>query len=153
MRTCPLSAKNPSLCRRLERFLANPAVHVREWYAPVARQWLHEAATTLGEVRLIIDGTKVGFDHQLLIVCLAFRRRAVPLAWTWVPSSRGHSSARVQVALLTYVHRLLPKGAHVILLGDCEFGSVTVIRQVRRMSRVALLRSAARWQRATRDAR
>ena len=82
VRKWPLSAKNPSLWRRLERFLSNPALHVREWYEPVARQWLREAAATLGEIRLIVDGTKVGFGHQLLIVCLAFRRRAVPLAWT-----------------------------------------------------------------------
>jgi hypothetical protein len=132
VRKWPLSAKNPSLWRRLERFLSNPAVHVREWYEPLARQWLNEAAATLGEIRLIVDGTKVGFGHQLLIVCLAFRRRAVPLAWTWVPYRRGHSSARVQLALLAYVQRLLPKGARVVLLGDSEFGSVAVIRQVRR---------------------
>ena len=132
VRKWPLSAKNPSLWRRLERFLSNPAIHVRDWYEPVARQWLNEAAASLGEIRLIVDGTKVGFGHQLLIVCLAFRRRAVPVAWTWVPYRRGHSSAQVQLALLAYVHGLLPKGAHVVLVGDSEFGSVAVIRQIRR---------------------
>ncbi|MBI3733858.1 MAG: IS4 family transposase [Chloroflexi bacterium] len=130
VRKWPLGAKNPSLWRRLERFLSNPAV--REWYEPVARQWLDEAAATLGEIRLIVDGTKVGFGHQLLIVCLAFRRRAVPIAWTWVPYSRGHSSGWVQLALLASVHGLLPKGVAVVLLGDSEFGSVAVIRQLRR---------------------
>ena len=132
VRKWPLSAKNPSLWRRLERFLSNPAIHVRDWYEPVARQWLNEAAASLGEIRLIVDGTKVGFGHQLLIVCLAFRRRAVPVAWTWVPYRRGHSSAQVQLALLAYVHGLLPKGAHVVLVGDSEFGSVALIRQIRR---------------------
>ena len=140
VRKWPLSAKNPSLWRRLERFLSNPAVHVREWYEPVARQWLHEAASSLGEIRLIVDGTKVGFGHQLLIVCLAFRRRAVPLAWTWVPSSRGHSSALVQLALLAYVRRLLPKRARVILVGDSEFGSVVVMRHVRHWRLAYVLR-------------
>jgi hypothetical protein len=61
-------------------FCPFPHVHVREWYEPVARQWSNEAATTLGEIRLVVDGTKVGIGHQLLIVCLAFRRRAVPWA-------------------------------------------------------------------------
>lgn len=128
----PMGAKNPSLVRRLERFLSNPAVRVRDWYEPLARQWLSEAATSLGEIRLIVDATKVGFGHQLLIVCLAYRRRAVPLAWTWVPYRRGHSAALVQLALLRYVHRLKPKGVRVILVGDSEFGSIDVIRQLRR---------------------
>jgi hypothetical protein len=128
----PLSAKNPSLWRRLERFLSNPAVRVRDWYEPVARYWLAEAAATLGEIRLIVDGTKVGFGHQLLIICLAYRRRAVPLAWAWVPYRRGHCSARVQLALLRYVHQMKPKGVRVILVGDSEFGSIAVIRQLRR---------------------
>jgi len=132
VRKWPLSAKNPSLWRRLERFLSNPAVRVRAWYAPVARQWVQAAAASLGEIRLLVDGTKVGFGHQLLIVCLAFRRRAVPLAWTWVACRRGHSSAQVQQALLAYVRSLLPKGIPVILAGDSEFGSIAVIRQLRR---------------------
>ena len=132
IRKWPLSAKNPSLWRRLERFLSNPAVRVREWYAPVARQWVQEATASLGEIRLLVDGTKVGFGHQLLIVCLAFRRRAVPLAWTWVACRRGHSSAPVQQALLAYVRSLLPKGIPVILAGDSEFGSIALIRQLRR---------------------
>lgn len=144
VRKWPLSAKNPSLWRRLERFLANPAVRVRDWYAPVARQWLQAAAASLGEIRLIVDGTKVGFGHQLLIVCLAFRRRAVPLAWTWIPYRRGHSAARQQLALLAYVRRLLPRRIRVLLVGDSEFGSVAVIRQLRRWRWGYVLRQKGR---------
>jgi len=127
----PMGAKNPSLVRRLERFLDNPAIRVRDWYEPLARQWLVEAASSLGEIRLIVDATKVGFGHQLLIVCLAYRRRAVPLAWTWVPYRRGHSTALVQLALLRSVHALKPAGVRVVLVGDSEFGSVAIIRQLR----------------------
>jgi hypothetical protein len=54
---------------------------------------LQAMADTVGEIRLIADGTKVGFGHQLLMVSVAFRRRAIPIAWTWVRKSRGHSSA------------------------------------------------------------
>ena len=35
-----------------------------------------------GEIRLVFDGTKIGFGHQLLIVCLAYRKRTIPIAWT-----------------------------------------------------------------------
>jgi len=126
----PGNAKTPSITRRLSRFLDNPAIRVREWYEPVARNVLQAMADTVGEVRLIADGTKVGFGHQLLMVAVAFRRRAIPIAWTWVRKSRGHSSAAKQLALLAYVRQLIPAGTPVLLVGDSEFGAVEVIRQL-----------------------
>jgi hypothetical protein len=125
-------ADSASIVRRLSRFLDNPAVRVREWYEPIARDWLASAAGTLGEIRLIADGTKVGPSHQLLIICLAFRRRSIPIAWTWIRSRRGHSSACTQLALLAYVRTLLPKGTPVSLVGDSEFGAVEVIRRLKK---------------------
>jgi hypothetical protein len=114
----------------LRRLLDNPAIRVREWYEPVARQWLQAQYAVLREVRLIVDGTKVGFAHQLLIVSIAYRRRAIPIAWTWVRHVRGHSTASKQIALLSYVSSLLPAGAAVFLVGDTEFGAVEVIKQL-----------------------
>jgi hypothetical protein len=79
---------------------------------------------------LIVDGTKVGFKHRLLMVGLAYRRRALPIAWSWVRSEKGHSSAYKQRALLDYVRRLVPDGARVSLVGDSEFGAVALIEQL-----------------------
>lgn len=124
------AAKNVSTVRRLSRFLANPAIDVRSWYRPIAKAWLRSQFERVGEVRLIVDGTKVGFGHQLLMVSLAYRRRAVPIAWSWVKYVRGHSSARQQVSLFKYVGSLLPKGAPVFVVGDSEFGSILVLRQL-----------------------
>jgi hypothetical protein len=148
----PIATKIParvnllSVVRRLSRFLDNPAVRVREWYEPIARDWLASAAHTTGEIRLIADGTKVGFGHQLLIIGLAFRHRAIPLAWTWVRSSRGHSSACKQLALLDYVHRLIPKGSPVSLVGDTEFGAVEVLRRLKKWHWHYVLRQKASHQ-------
>ena len=128
----PGNAKLLSTVRRLGRFLNNPAIRVRDWYAPIARQWLIAQFRHLGEIRLIVDGTKIGAGHQLLIVCLAYRNRAIPIAWTWVPYARGHSTAGKQLALLAYVRGLIPPGAAVFLVGDCEFGSIAVLRQLDR---------------------
>ncbi|MDQ3496791.1 MAG: IS4 family transposase [Actinomycetota bacterium] len=84
-----------------------------------------------GEIRLIVDGSKVGgFGHRLLMVGLAYRRRAIPVAWSWVRSEKGHSSAYKQRALLDYVRRLTPNGAWVVVVGDSEFGAVKVIEQL-----------------------
>ena len=124
----PGRATQVSLTRRLSRFLDNPAIRVREWYEPIAQQWLRSQLHFLGEIRLIVDGTKVGYGHQLLMVSLAYRKRAIPIAWTWVKQVRGHSDATMQLALLNYVRRLLPVGAVAFLVGDCEFGSVETLK-------------------------
>lgn len=120
----------PSVTRRLSRFLDNPTLPVREWYEPIARELAQSAGRTVGEIRLLADGTKVGFGHQWLMVSLAYRRRALPIAWTWIKASRGHSSALTQLALLGYVHRLLPVGVPVVLAGDSEFGAIPVLQQL-----------------------
>jgi hypothetical protein len=52
----------------------NASIHVRECYEPIARRLLECQARKLGEVRLIVDGSKVGFKHRLLMVGLAYRR-------------------------------------------------------------------------------
>jgi hypothetical protein len=128
----PGKAKLTSITRRLSRLLDNPAVQVRTWYEPIARQWLEAQFRNIGEIHLIVDGTKVGGGHQLLIVALAYRKRAIPIAWTWVKQARGHSGASKQLALLAYVRGLLPQNSAVFLVGDCEFGSIEVLQQLDR---------------------
>ena len=123
-------AKNVSTVRRLSRFLANKTIDVRSWYKPVAKMWLATQFERACEVRLIVDCTKIGFAHQLLLVSLAYRRRAVPIAWSWVKYVRGHSTGQQQVRLLNYVRSLLPKATPVFVVGDSEFGSIFVLRQL-----------------------
>ena len=128
----PGQAKLVSITRRLSRFLDNPAVRVRRWYEPLARNWLQAQHASLKEMRLIVDGTKIGFAHQLLMVSIAYRRRAIPIAWTWVRHVKGHSPASKQIALLSYVKQLLPANTAVFVVGDTEFGSVEVQKQLRK---------------------
>lgn len=122
----PLHIKQLSIVRRMERFLDNPSVRVRSWYEPIAG-WLISAASVAGEIALVMDSTKVSSHHRLVLVGLAYRRRVVPLAWSWVRSSRGHSSTNLQIALLSYVRSLLPVGVSVSLVGDCEFGHMPIV--------------------------
>src|SRR5260221_13205518 len=117
----PLYIKKLSIVRCMERFLDNGAVRVRSWYEPIAR-WLIQAASVSGELALVWDSTKVSAHHRLVLVGIAYRQRVIPLAWTWVRSSRGHSRTHLQIALLSYVRSLLPAEATVSLVGDCEFG-------------------------------
>jgi len=134
------TAKNVSTVRRLSRFLASPAVDVRSWYRSIAKAWLLSQFQQVGEIRLIVDGTKIGFGHQLLMVSLAYRRRAVPIAWSWVRHARGHSSGKQQISLLKYVGSLIPQNAPVFLVGDSEFGSIAVLRQLEQWHWLFVLR-------------
>ncbi len=120
-RKLPIRVQKLSLDKRLRRFLSNHAIRPRAWYHPVATM-LVRAASSGGQVHLIIDCSKVSAGHQLLIVGIAYRRRALPLAWTWVRCPKGHSTTRKQIALLGYVRTFFPLNVNVSLVGDCEFG-------------------------------
>jgi len=139
----PGTACLPSLTRRVRRLLDNPAIRVRDWYEPIARSIIQRLADS--EIRLIVDGSKVGFGHQLLLVAVAYRRRAIPLAWTWVKGSRGHSTAHKQKALLTYVHALIPTKSSVLLVGDAEFGEVEVQKLLEKWHWRYVLRQKGRY--------
>lgn len=141
----PGMAKRSSKVKRLRRFLKNPKVQVRRWYEPLARRLLGSMAARGAEIRLLIDGTRVGFDHQLLMVGVAYRRRALPVAWTWVKSTRGHSSVPKQLALLGYVRSLVPQGASVLIVGDSEFGDVPVLRKLQAWGWRFVLRQQGRF--------
>ena len=151
----PGNVKKSSSQKRITRFLANPKVRVRQLYGGIAKQLLSEAAKH-GEIRLIIDGTKVSQNHQLLMVALAYRRRALPIAWTWVRAKRGHSSGRKQIALFAFIRTLLPdEDISVIVTGDSEFTPLQtafeawnwgyVLRQ--KGSHLLLKPAAQSWQR------
>ncbi len=129
-RKVPIRAKQLSIVKRFGRFLSNGKVAVRDWYYPFASGMLRLAAVG-GHIRLIIDASKVSHGHRLLMVSLAYRRRSLPIAWTWVRSSRGHSSTAKQVKLLAYVKGLLPVGVKVSLVGDCEFDHPLLIENLR----------------------
>lgn len=129
-RGLPGSSQKLSKVKMLSRLLDNRHVRVRPWYEPMARELLTTAFNQGQTLRLIVDGTKVGNGHQLLMVALAYRRRALPIAWTWVNGKRGHSSARKQSALLAYIQSLIPDGARVEIVGDSEFGTIELLRRM-----------------------
>jgi Transposase DDE domain len=128
-RKVPVRAQKLSLVKRLSRFLDNGAVQVREWYHPFASQLLASAGSA-GQVHLIVDASKVAFGFRLVMVSVAYQRRSLPIAWTWLMGSRGHSTTATQVKLLDYVRRLLPAGVRVSLVGDSEFGHPLLIENL-----------------------
>ena len=155
-RKTPIRAQKLSIVKRFERFLANPAVRVRQWFHPFAAVLL-QSASHAGQVHLIMDASKVAFGFRLVMVSLAYHGRSLPLAWTWLLGSRGHSSTATQVKLLAYVYSLLPGRIPVTLVGDSEFGNPLLIENVcfwgwqyalrQPADNLVMLRGSGKWQR------
>lgn len=125
----PSPARKVSTVERIQRFLSNQAVAVKRWYEPVARH-LIKCAAAGGQVHLVIDSSRVGFSAQLMMVGLAYGRRCLPIAWTWVAHKQGHSTTSLQLTLLRYVQTLLPVGIQVTLVGDSEFGRSLLLEEL-----------------------
>ena len=96
-------------------------------------------------IRLIIDGSKVGNGHQLLMIALAYRRRAFPLMWTWRKGVKGHAPVHAQIALFAAIRLLIPEQATVIVTGDSEFGSCLLMQRFEKWGWLYALRQKGRY--------
>lgn len=121
----PLLTGAASLTQRLRRLLMNEAIEPTKLYQPIAGFLL--TCFTGGSVRLILDATDLGGRLPVLFVAVAYRGRALPLAWRMLPAP-GCSEFQEQKALLTEVTALVPPSVPVTLLADREYGSVAMTR-------------------------
>ncbi|HSM57950.1 MAG TPA: IS4 family transposase [Candidatus Sulfomarinibacteraceae bacterium] len=119
-----------SLVNRLRRFLGNERVDVWDWYRPLAAQLL--ASLAQHPLRLVLDSTKVGQGHRVLVVGVAYRRRTLPLVWSVHGGGRGQTGHQAQIALLQRLVPLIPSRAEVWVLGDTEFESIHLLRWLAR---------------------
>ena len=129
-----LSGRVASLTGRLRRFLKNSDVEASRFYRPVVRTLL-STFEPWQEVHLLLDTTKVGFDHRVLTASLAYRKRALPLCWSIHAGRKGHLPVEEQIRLLRRVRNLLeeliPEECAVWVMGDSEFGRVDLFRWMR----------------------
>jgi len=126
VRHLPLVGQDLSLVNRMRRFLENPRVNVWEWYRPIAKRIVTPLSGQ--RISLVIDGTKVGFGHHLLMVGVLYHGRTLPLAWSMHCGSRGCSTAPKQIAVLRRVGTLLSPDSPITLLGDAEFGNIPLLQ-------------------------
>ena len=127
-RKLPIRAHKLSIAKRLERFLSNGAVEVERWYQPWA-VWLIASASSAGSLHLVIDSTKVSAHCRLVMIALAYRRRTLPLMWSWVDYSHGHCTTQFQIDLFRRLHPLIPAGVCVSVVGDGEFNHPLLIEE------------------------
>lgn len=122
----PVPGQRENLVQRIRRWLASQAVTQQRCYMPLVRQLF--AQWSGAEVALILDRTDIEDRWSLLMLALAFKHRALPLAWRLLPF--GATDAETQIAVLKQVQPCLPdpQRVHITLYGDCEFRAVEVQR-------------------------
>lgn len=121
----PSQATLNSKVRQLRRFVDNEAIDVRAGYEPVACSVL-QAAAAGDRIRLLIDTLELSGKRQILMVALAYRRRAVPLIWL-VQRRKGLTDSQTQIDLLRDLMPWLPEDVEIVLIGDGEFHSVDLM--------------------------
>jgi hypothetical protein len=109
--------------RRLQRFLSNPRLAWQPSMAAMAAWFLRSLAHTAVLV-LLVDETSLGAHLKVMVVSLAYRGRALPLAW-WC--YRQDAWPLPQVALITtLLQRVaphIPPGARVLVQADRGIGT------------------------------
>jgi hypothetical protein len=125
-RKLPLKRQVVSLANRLRHFLDDPRVDVWRYYRPIARQLL---ARFHGQrLTLLIDCTALGFSYQLMVIAIAYRRRALPLIWSVHRGKRGMVHAAAQIGLLHRLAPLISRKTRVWVVGDAGFGRTALMR-------------------------
>jgi hypothetical protein len=122
----PIPGQRENLVQRLRRWLESQTVVQQRCYQPLVRQLFRHWSGA--EVGLVMDRTDIEHRWSILMLAVAFRHRALPLAWRLLPF--GATEAETQVALLHQVAPCLPdpRKVRITLYGDCEFRAVPVQR-------------------------
>ena len=128
-RQIPWLTKVPSRTQRLFRWLKNPNIPPLEMAKRVASQWL--ANWCWPTIFLVIDRTDISDKHWLLFLGLCHRGRTLPLVWQ-VLKKKGATNFKTQSTLLKEVLPLLPLSCSVVLLGDREFRSTSLMNFCKR---------------------
>jgi hypothetical protein len=120
----PVDGRRESLVQRLVRFLDNCRITQRVHYLPLVADLL--AHWPDREVNLVMDRTDIENEKSILLLAVAFKYRALPLAWRVLPF--GGTGEACQLALLKEMCPYLPSGKRVTFFGDSEFRAVGLQR-------------------------
>jgi hypothetical protein len=120
----PDGTKPESRVKRFARWMQNDHVTEAVYFVPYAEVLLRHLA--LQTLVLIIDGSVVGRGCVALMMHVVYKGRALPLAWQVRRGKKGHFPEDLHIALVKQVHKLIPLGVSVVLLGDGEFDGTTL---------------------------
>ena len=116
----PDGTKKESRVKRFSRWIQNERIRAEVYFLPYADALLESLA--VDQVLLLaIDGSEVGRKCMALMVSVIYQKRSLPIAWIVIKGSKGHFSEETHVQLVERVHKIVPKGAKVVCVGDGEF--------------------------------
>jgi hypothetical protein len=115
----PDGTKPESRVKRFARWIKNDQITDEVYFVPYAERLLWHLAMQM--LVLVIDGSVVGRGCVALMLHVVYKGRALPLAWQVCKGKKGHFPEDLHIALVEQVHKLIPVGARVVLLGDGEF--------------------------------
>jgi hypothetical protein len=148
--TLPLPATDPSLERRLRRFLANPQVAQATLWVPLLPRLL--AGLGKRDVLVVFDPTPYRDCATILCLGVVCRGRILPVAWRVMPQQTDWPQrlAPVLEAMLADVAAALPPGTTATLLADRGLVGPTLLDAAARVGWHVLLRLRAGAGEATR---
>jgi hypothetical protein len=113
----PLPATDPSIERRLKRFLRNPAVSVASLWHPLLPMLLRPLH---GEVLLVFDPTPYRDSATIVVIGVVVRHRVLPLLWRVMPQQDPWPERLREVVepMLRTIAAALPPGTTATVLAD-----------------------------------
>jgi len=117
-----------SRIKRFSRWIDNGQIDQETYFLPYAQALIDSLAHV--PFFLVMDASAVGRKCATLMLCVLYKKRALPLAWLVVKGNKGHFSEENHIALLQQVQPLIPDDTHVIFLGDGEFDGTDLQTQL-----------------------
>jgi hypothetical protein len=116
--------------RRLRRVLNDPLLTWERSYARAVRRLLARQRPTRWVI--LVDETAQAEHWRVLTAALAYRGRAIPLAWVLWPGQVKQTTVYWErcTVLLDQVAQVLPDGASVVVVADRGFGCPVFTDQV-----------------------
>src|ERR1041384_867164 len=113
----------PTVERRESYFLDNRQVDTQRAMMHLAQWVLRSVLAVKGRVTLLVDETALQEHLKVMVVALAYRKRALPLAWRCYPEEQyPMRQVDLVMRLLELVAPAIPKGSEVLIEADRGIG-------------------------------
>ena len=124
----PTMTRIDSQVKRFSRWVDNQRIDYECYYLPYAQQLV--ASLAHQRLVLVMDGSSVGRGCRTLMLCIVYKKRALPLAWLVATGSKGCFSEEDHIALVEQVKEIVPEDADVMFLGDGEFDGIHLLAEM-----------------------
>jgi hypothetical protein len=134
----PVDTDEESREQWVRRQLSNDTKGTLELFRPLAQSLL--AGFAGRSIRLILDPTDLSDDLTIVQLAVAYRGRALPLAWMTVYIKPGTVQEAIRL-LFVEVKTWLPADARIYLIGDREFHGEDMLALIQEQTWIPVVRT------------